>query len=394
MCQNDYRPVALTAIMMKCLEKIVKNILTEQVKTYVDTHQFAYTKNRCVEDATLSLTDYVLSDIDKPNTAAKKNYVKILFVDFSSAFNTIQPHIMMQKLINMNVNPCIILWINEFLTNRWQYVRFLSTKSDSLVTNTGAPQGCILSPLLFTLYTSDCRCLDNTCQLFKYADDTALVAKCINDDIMYRESVVAFTKWCSDNFLELNVKKTKEMCVDFRMSLTVHEPLYINDELVETVTEYKYLGTIIDNTFNFNANVDAVFRKVNSRLYFVRKLNKLKVDQKIMELFYTSIVQSVISFAIVCWYGNCSYLSKHKLGKVIKTCSKLGVLNAMSLLDLFKKGTIQRCKVITVDPTHPLHSYYQILKSGRRLRSVKSRTSRYSKSFVPSSIRLLNEIAI
>ena len=176
------------------------------------------------------------------------------------------------------------------------------------------------------------------------------------------------------------------------MSPNVHEPLYINDELVECVTEYKYLGTLIDNKFNFNANVEAVYRKANSRLYFFRKLSKLKVDHKIMELFYTSIVQSVISFAIVCWYGNCNCSAKHKLERVIKTCSKLGVLNAVSLMDLFKKSTIQRCKIITEDAMHPLNSCYQRLPSGRRLRSVKSKTTRYSNSFVPTSIRLLNEI--
>ena len=326
-CQNDYRPIALTAIMMKCLERIVKQHLSEQVKPYVDNYQFAYTANRCVEDATLSLTDFVLSHVDKPNTAKQKNYVKILYVDFSSAFNAIQPHIMMQKLVNMNVNPSLILWINEFLTSRPQYVKFCDVKSDVVVTNTGAPQGCVLSPLLFTLYTSDCRCTNDTCKLFKYADDTALVARCINDDVLYRQNVLYFTEWCDNNYLELNVKKTKEMIVDFSPASVDHNPLYINDELVENVSEYKYLGTIIDSKFNFNQNVDAIHKKAHSRLYFVRQLSRLQVDHKILELFYTSIVQSVIAFSIVCWYGNSSVQSKSKLDRVIKSCRKVGVEN-------------------------------------------------------------------
>ena len=121
----------------------------------------------------------------------------------------------MQKLINMNVSECLILWINEFLTRRPQYVKFNGGRSDVIFTNTGAPQGCVLSPLLFTLYTSDCKCMNSNNQLFKYADDTALASRCSNDDMMYREDVVYFTEWCDNNYLELNVKKTKEMVADF-----------------------------------------------------------------------------------------------------------------------------------------------------------------------------------
>ena len=89
-CNNDYRPVALTSIVMKSLERIVKNLLCQQVRPYTDHYQFAYSKGRCVEDATLSLTDYVLSHVDKPNESDRTHFVKILFVEFSSAFNTIQ----------------------------------------------------------------------------------------------------------------------------------------------------------------------------------------------------------------------------------------------------------------------------------------------------------------
>ncbi len=389
-CKNDYRPVALTSIMMKCLERIVKTILCEQVKQFMDPFQFAYTNNRSVDDATLSFIDFVLRHIDKPNTSNYKRFVKILFVDFSSAFNTIQPHILMQKLNTMNVNAKLILWINDFLTGRHQYVKFHNTKSGKIVTNTGAPQGCVLSPILFTLYTSDCRCQTNDCQLFKYADDTALVSLCINDDNMYRREVERFHKWCKENYLELNVKKTKEMVIDFSTLPVAQQPLYINGELVDTVKEYKYLGTAIDNGFNFNSNVEAIYKKVNSRMHFMRKLKKIKIDTKIMELFYTAVVQSVISFSITCWYGNCSSDSKNKLTRLIKNCAKLGVKNINSLMDIYRKFSLQRCEVIINDVTHPLNGHYQKLPSGKRLRSSKCRTARLCKSFVPASIRILN----
>jgi hypothetical protein len=180
------------------------------------------------------------------------------------------------------------------------------------------------------------------------------------------------------------------MVVDFRSSHAAHSPLYINNELVESVSEYKYLGTIIDCNFNFNKNVTSVYKKLNSRLYFARQLYRLKVDNKIMQLFYMSIIQSVMTFSIVCWYGNTSAESKNKLSRIIKVCEKMNV-NTMCIEDLYRKCTVQRCKAILKDQTHPLYCKYTLLPSRRRYRSIKCRTARYSKSFIPSSTRLLNE---
>ena len=73
-----------------------------------------------MDDATLSLTDYVLKHLDGSNTAVRKFYNRILLTDFSTAFNTIQPHIMMEKLCKMEVHPTLVLWINEFLTQQPQ----------------------------------------------------------------------------------------------------------------------------------------------------------------------------------------------------------------------------------------------------------------------------------
>ena len=132
-------------------------------------------------------------------------------------------------------------------------------------------------------------------------------------------------------------------------------------------------------------------KKTNSRMYFVRQLSKLRIDRKVMDIFYSAIIQSVLSFNITCWYGNCNLEFKNKLCKIMKNCRKLGVQNIIPLIDTYKKATVRRCEVIHHDPLHPLSQYYQMLPSERRLRSLYCRTAKYSKSFVPSSIKLLNE---
>ena len=65
----------------------------------------------------------------------------------------------MKKLIDLNINPMLIRWIHNYLTCRSQYVKLNNVVSNTTLTNTGAPQGCVLSPLLFTIYTNDCKVL-------------------------------------------------------------------------------------------------------------------------------------------------------------------------------------------------------------------------------------------
>ena len=87
--------------------------------------------------------------------------------------------------------------------------------SDPIVTNTGSPQGCVLSALLFTLCTNDWQSHSDKCKLFKYADDTVLLGllnkKRLNDDCSeYVNEIALFHNWCKLNFQDLNLSKTKE----------------------------------------------------------------------------------------------------------------------------------------------------------------------------------------
>ena len=167
---NDYRPIALTSIAMKCLEKLVLKHILSHCEPCLDDYQFAYTKERSTEDAVLVLLDRVLKHLDQPNT-----YARALFIDYSSAFNTIQPHHMINKLLALSVPQDQCLWVLDFLTDRKQYVKIGNCRSSVRVLNTGAPQGCGLSPFLFIIYTNDFCASQAGCLILKYADDTVVL---------------------------------------------------------------------------------------------------------------------------------------------------------------------------------------------------------------------------
>ena len=214
---NDYRPVALTSIVMKCFEKVVLSRLVPRIQPHADPLQFAYKRDRGSDDATLTVLHHAFTHLDH-----KGSFGRILFIDFSSAFNTIQPHVLAHKLTQAGVNAKLVLWIVNFLVERTQKVHFQNFVSSSMTTSTGSPQGTVLSPFLFTLYTNDCRGTKEA-PIIKYSDDSAIL-DLSNDNNYYFTEVAKFTEWCEMNYLMLNVSKTKELVIDF-----CQKPSYLPD---------------------------------------------------------------------------------------------------------------------------------------------------------------------
>ena len=381
---NDYRPVALTSVPFKCLERIVLDRLRKETSEHQDPNQFAYKKGSSTDDAIILLIQNILSHLEK-----QKTYARVLFIDFSSAFNTIQPHLMLEKLMSMSVNPTLLKFIMSFLTNRKQKVRVGQTLSSEKTTNTGAPQGCVLSPVLFTLYTSDCKSEDI---LIKFADDTSLTGLISSDESKYRESVGKLEEWCDDNFLELNVSKTKEVVVDFRRKPSELDPVTMKGEAVERVSSYKYLGVTIDEKLNFADHVQNTSKKANQRMFFLRKLKKCKVKKDILSIFYQCSIQSVMLFNSICFFNNAKQCDKDKLER---TNSLAGKIIGEEQLSLEKKNETNMKKKMTKilsDPFHPMQTFIETSKRHpSRLISCKSRTDRFRNSFLPTAIRLFNE---
>ncbi len=179
-CLNDYRPVALTSTVMKVFERLLKKHICSSIPATLDPLQFAYRPNRSTDDAISQVLHSSLTHIDSKNG----NYVRLLFIDYSSAFNTIVPTKLAVKLSDLGLNTLLCDWIQDFLTARPQVVKVGQFTSNSITLNIGAPQGCVLSPLLCSLYTHDCVSSHSSTSIVKFAADTVVLGLINNDTWM------------------------------------------------------------------------------------------------------------------------------------------------------------------------------------------------------------------
>ncbi|KAK2917255.1 hypothetical protein Q8A73_004001 [Channa argus] len=158
-CLNDYKSVALTPIIMKCFERVVLAHIQSSIPDTIDPLQYAYQPNRSTSDAIAAAIHYSLSHLEN-----KDSYLRILFIDYSSAFNVV---------------------------------------------------GCVLSPILYTVFTYDCVASHKDNIILKFADDTAVIGRIAgSDEAAYRREVASLVSWCGDNNLTHNMDKTKEMIVE------------------------------------------------------------------------------------------------------------------------------------------------------------------------------------
>ncbi len=350
-CWNDWRPVALTPIFSKCFEKLIRDHICSVLPASLDPLQFAYRRNRSTDDAIAFTLHTALSHLENKNT-----YVRMLFVDYSSAFNTIVPATLVEKLQTLGLNRSLCSWILEFLTGRSQVVRMGNNTSSPLILNTGAPQGCVLSPLLYSLYTHDCTATHSSNVIVKFADDTTVIGLITdNDETAYREEVSTLTKWCQENHLSLNIDKTKELVVDFRRQSREHTPISIDKTPVERVNSFKFLGVHITEDLTWSTHTDAVLKKAHQRLFFLRRLRKFGMSPSILRSFYTCTVESILTGCITAWFGNSTAGNRKALQRVVRTARHIVGGELPSLQDIYTRRCIRKARRIIKDSSHPSH---------------------------------------
>ncbi len=302
------------------------NIKTSLPNT-LEPLQFVYHPKGSTDGAISSTLHLALTHLEN-----KDSYVRMLFIDFSSAFNTIIPQQLINKLNLLGLYNSLCNWILDFLTRRPQSVRVSRNTTSTTTLNTGAPQGRVLSLLLFTLLTHDCTAKFSSNHIIKFADDTSVVGLIRNNyETHYREEVAQLAEWCGANNLSLNVSKTKEVVMDFRRPT----PLTIDSSTVERVSSTKFLGVHIKKDLTWTTNTTSLSKKAQQRLHFLCRLKRASLPLPILTTFYRGTIESMLTSCITVWYRNCSAADHKTLQRTVNTSAKIICAFLPSILDIF-----------------------------------------------------------
>lgn len=149
---------------------------------------------------------------------------------------------------------------------------------------------------------------------------------------------------------------------------------------------------MIDSQLKFSENTDSIIKRANQRIHLLRKLNSFDVSRHILRTFYQSFIESLLTFSFICWFGGLSVKDKKCLNDIIRVCSKITGVQLKDLCSLWKIRVVQKADRILSHPNHILSNDFKIMPSGRRYYVPARKTNRYANSFIPSAIRLLNEL--
>ena len=228
----NYRPISILPAFSKILEKLAY----KRIMDFLDKNdilykfQFGFRKGLSTD---LSIQTLVEKYYD---TIERNEYMVGIFLDLSRAFDTISHDILLRKLYNYGIRGIALDWIADYLTGRSQYVSYNNCNSATLNTSIGIPQGSILGPLLFILYMNDLNYVSPNLSCIQFADDTNILIHFVHDN-------------------DFPTKKGKKI-------LTNHYTLCIDGHVIQGVSEYKFLGVVIDDRMTWKKHINYICNKI------------------------------------------------------------------------------------------------------------------------------------
>ena len=276
---KSYRPISNLTYMSKLVERLVHRQLSIFLEAHnlLPKHQSDFRARHSTETAVLK----VMSDI--LGAADRGNLVLLGLLDMSAAFDTVDHDILLHRIqASFGITGRALSWLRSFLESRTQQVSFNNTLSATMPVTTGVPQGSVLGPLLFLLYTADIPIIaeKHNFGVHCYADDGQLY---VSDKAALAQNLVSrvtacieeIDEWMSSNRLKLNTDKTQFIWLGSRQQLqkVAVNAVHLGTDVVNFQTTVGNLGVTIDSQMTMTAHVQRICR---TSFYQLRQLRTVR----------------------------------------------------------------------------------------------------------------------
>ena len=218
---DSYRPVTLTSQISKLMERMIARRIIYEIHPHLHSSQYGFRAGLSTVDALMEIVDEIVRAFDHyeryehDGTGQRHTYERALavMVDYSSAFDTIGHHAVLQQLENMGCGQFELRWVRSFLSGRQGKVVVNETSSDWKDFESGVPQGTVLGPLLFIVAINDLlgELHATGIKCVTFADDVTLIARNMSVDDCIEQAQIALDiidRWTHRSCMEVNIKKT------------------------------------------------------------------------------------------------------------------------------------------------------------------------------------------
>ena len=352
----SYRPISNLHYVSKLLERCVVKQLQEHLSktSSYEPLQSAYRPYHSTETALLRVQNDILIGMDKQKVTL------LVMLDLSAAFDTIDHNILLQWLESIGIGGLVLSWFSSYLSNRTQSVFLKGVSSEAVNLSCGVPQGSVLGPILFNIYSQPLGEIarKHSLNYHFYADDTQLyitfAAKDSNNYVQLLSNCISDIKqWMQLNLLKLNDSKTEVILLGSRQQLDRIGELEvaIGNTKIKSCDNVRNLGVIFDSNVTMENQVNNICK---TSFYYIRLLGKLRkflskdAATKVTHAFVTSRLDYCNSLL----HGISKSLSD-KLQRVLNTAARIVTRTKITshitpvLKSLHWLPVVQRCSFKT-----------------------------------------------